>query len=154
MNKWAWGIGGFFVLGLAFVGWQALQPAPETASQGHSMVPPDTSKIQDGDPIVSVRLPTQLSSNAEVGKKIYEAKCVDCHGANAAGQNGVAPPLVHKIYEPSHHSDASFIMAAERGVRAHHWKFGDMPPVPGLTQADVKMVTTYVRELQRENGIN
>lgn len=154
MNKWAWGIGGFFVLGLAFVGWQSLQPTPSSTAQGHSMVPPDTSKIQDGDQIVSVRLPAQLSSNAEVGKKIYEAKCVDCHGANAAGQNGVAPPLVHKIYEPSHHSDASFIMAAERGVRAHHWKFGDMPPVPGLTQADVKMVTTYVRELQRENGIN
>jgi hypothetical protein len=29
-----------------------------------------------------------------------------------------------------------------------------MPPVKGLTQADVKYIARYVRELQRENGIN
>jgi hypothetical protein len=46
------------------------------------------------------------------------------------------------------------MIAAERGVRSHHWKFGDMPPIEGLTQGDVKMIATYVRELQRENGIN
>ena len=154
MDRWAWGISGFFVLGLAFIGWQVFQPAPESASQGHLMVPPNTSKLGDGDPIVSVRIPAELSANAELGKKFYEVKCVACHGENAAGQNGVAPPLVHKIYEPSHHSDASFMLAAQRGVRAHHWKFGDMPPIKGLTQGDVKMIATYVRELQRENGIN
>ena len=48
--------------------------------------------------------------------------------ANAAGQNGVAPPLVHKLYEPGHHSDMAFIMAAKNGVRSHHWRFGNMPP--------------------------
>ena len=154
MNKRAWVIGGFFVMGLAFVGWQALQPAPEEAALGHSMVPPDTSKFSNGDPIVTVKLPAQLSANAEVGKRAFEAKCIDCHGANAAGQNGIAPPLVHKIYEPSHHSDAAFVLAAQRGVRSHHWKFGDMPPIEGLTQGDVNMIATYVRELQRENGIN
>jgi hypothetical protein len=28
-----------------------------------------------------------------------------------------------------------------------------MPPVEGLTDADVKMIARYVRELQKENGI-
>ena len=82
------------------------------------------------------------------------AKCAACHGVNAAGKDGVAPPLVHKIYEPSHHGDESFQRAAALGVRAHHWPFGNMPAVEGVTRGDVKMITAYIRELQRANGIN
>lgn len=44
-------------------------------------------------------------------------------------------------------------MAVRNGVRAHHWNFGDMPPVRGLTEADVKAVTAYVRAVQRASGI-
>ena len=44
--------------------------------------------------------------------------------------------------------------AAALGVRGHHWRFGDMPPVEGLTRTDVAMIVAYVRELQRANGIN
>ena len=73
---------------------------------------------------------------------------------NAVGQDGVAPPLVHKIYEPSHHGDESFQRAAAVGVRAHHWSFGDMPAVEGITRGDVTMIVAYIRELQRANGIN
>ena len=152
MSNWGLFVGGVLLAGVVAAGWQVLQPAP--AQQGHSMVPPDTSDIAMGDPIEDVRLPAELSSNAVVGKRAFDAKCASCHGENAAGQNGVAPPLVYKIYEPSHHSDESFQIAAQRGVRAHHWKFGNMPPVPGLTRADVQYITVYVRELQRENGIN
>ena len=104
--------------------------------------------------LVSVTLPEQLSDNAIIGKRIFEAKCASCHGRNAAGQKGVAPPLIHKIYEPSHHGDESFQRAAALGVRAHHWPFGNMPPVDGLTRSDVSTIITYVRELQRTNGIN
>jgi len=39
------------------------------------------------------------------------------------------------------------------GVRAHHWKFGNMPAIEGLTRADVKAIIAYVRELKRQNGI-
>ena len=104
--------------------------------------------------MVNVRVPGTLSANAEIGKVAFEAKCAVCHGANAAGQDGVAPPLVHKIYEPSHHGDASFLLAAKNGVRAHHWRFGNMLPVEGVTDGDVKMIVAYVRELQRANGID
>ena len=117
------------------------------------MVPPDTSDISQGAPIVEVKLPAELSSEAQIGKRAFDSKCAECHGANAAGQNGIAPPLVHKIYEPSHHSDMAFVLAAKNGVRAHHWEFGNMPPVEGLTDADVKMIARYVRELQAANGI-
>lgn len=117
------------------------------------MTPPDTSALEQGDPIENVNLPDQLSEFAAVGKVAFGAKCSACHGANATGLEGLAPPLVHKIYEPSHHSDESFYVAVQNGVRAHHWKFGNMPPVDGLTRADVKGIVAYIRELQQENGI-
>ena len=72
-----------------------------------------------------------------------------------AGQEGIAPPLVHRIYEPSHHGDMAFVLAARNGVRAHHWPFGDMPPVgQPLTDGELAAIIAYVRELQRANGIS
>ncbi|UWR03967.1 cytochrome c [Ruegeria conchae] len=120
---------------------------------GHSMTPSDTSALEPGDPIENVNLPDKLSEFAAVGKVAFDAKCAACHGVNATGLEGLAPPLVHKIYEPSHHSDESFFVAVQNGVRAHHWKFGNMPPVDGLTREDVKGIVAYIRELQQENGI-
>ena len=107
----------------------------------------------DGAPIVSVNVPETLSARAQFGRTVYQANCASCHGRNAAGQDGVAPPLVHVIYERGHHGDESFQRAVARGVRAHHWRFGDMPPVEGLTRRDVAAIVVYVRELQRANGI-
>ena len=152
MDKLTALIGAVFIIGGGVAVWQFV--GTEDAAVGHSMTPPDTSEIAEGGPIVQVQLPDALSQQAALGKNIFEAKCSECHGENAAGRNGVAPPLVHKIYEPSHHSDMAFVLAAQNGVRAHHWNFGNMPKIEGLTQGDVKMVAAYVRELQRANGIN
>lgn len=107
-----------------------------------------------GDAMVAVRVPASLSEQEEIGKRAYDAVCASCHGENAQGKDGKAPPLVHKIYEPGHHADIAFVLAAQNGVRAHHWKFGNMPAVKGVTQADVLNIIAYVRALQRENGIN
>ncbi len=109
---------------------------------------------ETGAPLVPAALPAAFSDNATIGQRAFDANCAACHGANAAGRQGVAPPLVHKIYEPSHHGDEAFQRAAALGARAHHWPFGDMAPVAGLTRGDVALIVTYVRELQRENGIN
>lgn len=141
-------VGGVLVAGVATLYFNS-----QTPSTGHMMTPPDTSSLEQGDAIASVKIPAEFSGVALIGKRGFDAKCAVCHGDNGAGQNGIAPPLVHKIYEPSHHSDASFIQAAKNGVRSHHWDFGNMPPVQGLTDSDVKNIAAYVRELQRENGI-
>lgn len=114
----------------------------------------DNAIGMEGRLLANVILAKILSQNAQNGKRGFEAKCAACHGVNAAGQDGVAPPLVHKIYEPSHHGDESFQRAVSMGVQAHHWRFGNMPPVEGLTRGDVKMIISYIRELQRSNGIN
>ena len=110
--------------------------------------------VPAGDPIVEINLPATLSQVALRGKSSFEANCAACHGQNAVGQVGVAPPLVHFIYEPSHHGDESFQRAVALGVRAHHWPFGNMPPIEGLDRDAVADVVAYVRELQRANGIN
>lgn len=94
-----------------------------------------------------------LMPNPSLGKVLYEKNCAACHGIDLAGTADKGPPLVHRVYEPSHHSDAAFQLAVKNGVRAHHWKFGDMAPVPGLTPDDVAHTTAYVRMAQRKVGI-
>ncbi|MCO4847781.1 MAG: cytochrome c [Yoonia sp.] len=144
----------YVVIAVPFAGLALLAFWPSQSPVGHDMTTPDTGAIVQGDPIASVAVPASFSENAQIGKNVFEAACADCHGKNAAGQNGIAPPLVHKIYEPSHHGDQAFWSAAQNGVRSHHWTFGNMPPVEGLTRSDVGYIVAYVRELQRENGIN
>ncbi len=101
------------------------------------------------------RPPSQTTASPTAGtpgEAIFNQKCAVCHGPRAVG-SPQGPPLVHKYYEPGHHSDMAFVLAVRRGVRAHHWRFGNMPPVPGLSDADVRAVIDYVRALQRANGI-
>jgi mono/diheme cytochrome c family protein len=92
------------------------------------------------------------SATLAAGERLYEASCARCHGPGGAGSE-TGPPLVHVVYEPGHHADAAFQRAAAQGVQAHHWQFGDMPPVPGVTPDDVAKIVAYVRHLQRRAGI-
>ncbi len=94
-----------------------------------------------------------VPAELQAGESKYNAHCSACHGPQAAGtQQG--PPLVHKIYEPNHHGDAAFLRAAEFGVKAHHWEFGNMPKIEGVSPADVEQITRYIRWLQRQAGIS
>lgn len=114
---------------------------------------PATGAATGKGAMVAVTVPATLSEAAKMGEKAFNAVCAACHGANAAGTEA-GPPLVHEIYEPSHHGDQAFAVAVAKGVRAHHWTFGDMPPQPAMTRADLRNVIAYVRELQRANGID
>jgi len=100
---------------------------------------------------VDVRVP-ELSSVAARGKVAFDANCAQCHGKNAAGTDK-GPPLIHNIYNPGHHGDQAFLIAAKRGVRRHHWPYGNMPPQPQVTNAELTSIVKYVRELQVANGI-
>lgn len=93
-----------------------------------------------------------LKPNPVLGKPIYEKHCAACHGADLNGTE-TGPPFLHRVYEPSHHSDAAFQMAVAQGVRAHHWQFGDMAPLPELTPDEVAHITAYIRMHQRRVGI-
>jgi mono/diheme cytochrome c family protein len=95
---------------------------------------------------------TQPPAELRTGEAKFKAQCARCHGEGGIGTKQ-GPPLVHKIYEPNHHGDLAFQRAAANGVRAHHWNFGDMPRIEGVTSDDVAQITQYVRWLQRQAGI-
>lgn len=120
--------------GLGAAGWQLIGPtAPERVA------------------VDVLRIP-ELSPVALEGKAAFESACAACHGANATGTDK-GPPLLHPVYNPGHHADEAFHRAAQRGTRQHHWRFGDMPPQPQVSQKQVATIIQYVREMQRANGI-
>lgn len=93
-----------------------------------------------------------VPAETQAGAAKFKASCARCHGDQGDGTSH-GPPLVHKIYEPSHHGDASFQLAVANGVRAHHWQFGNMPKIEGVSPQDVNEIVQYVRWLQHEAGI-
>lgn len=93
--------------------------------------------------------PTEFSA----GEQLFNNNCAGCHGKGAKGSDR-GPTFISKIYEPGHHGDGAFHMAVKRGVRAHHWNFGNMPKISGVSQSEVDQIIGYVRWLQRENGIS
>lgn len=130
---------------LIVVGWWIFLKPQKVAEQAGNAA---------GATMVEVILPANFTTQEQMGETAFNAKCAACHGDNGAGRDSIAPPLIHKIYEPSHHGDMSFQLAAMNGVRAHHWPFGNMPAVDGVTPSDITNITAYIRAIQRANGIN
>lgn len=96
--------------------------------------------------------PPGFVADADQGEALFNRHCARCHGRGGSGSDQ-GPPLVHKIYEPGHHNDMAFYMAISRGVRAHHWQFGDMPPRKEVTAEEAGHIIAYVRREQRRAGI-
>lgn len=132
----------FVLFGLAIAGYFYLFSSKNNAD-----------RPQAGAPIVDIKL-AQLNTIQAEGKTIFDINCSACHGENARGKVNFGPPLIHKIYEPNHHGDGAFYLAAQNGVRSHHWPFGNMPPIPTVDAEDVEKIISYIRALQRANGIN
>ena len=86
------------------------------------------------------------------GEELFNANCAKCHGEGGRGTDK-GPPFLHRLYRPGHHADQSFHFAVQRGVIAHHWRFGNMPRIEDLTEGDVNEIVAYVRWLQRQAGI-
>ncbi|MFU8841610.1 MAG: c-type cytochrome [Nitriliruptoraceae bacterium] len=105
---------------------------------------PDAGSVEGSD--------DAASEVAVRGRELFAANCAACHGVAGTGTTS-GPPLVHIIYEPSHHGDGAFHRAVREGVTPHHWDFGPMPPVSGLSDADIDHIIGYVREQQRAAGI-
>ena len=93
-----------------------------------------------------------LSGDALAGQKVFERHCQSCHGVNMGGSDK-GPTLIHRVYHPGHHNDASFNIAIRRGSRQHHWRFGNMKPIDGISDGEITQVITYVRVMQKANGL-
>lgn len=94
----------------------------------------------------------EMTPRLNMGKMSYELFCAACHGVNTAGTDK-GPTFLHRVYHPGHHGDGAFFAAPKQGVRAHHWPFGDMPPVEGVTDAHLQAILEYVRAMQKANGV-
>jgi mono/diheme cytochrome c family protein len=140
MIKLRWSVG-FLSLSLLMV-----LSCSEASQEGGSKS--QTGTVGAAEDISSQAVPEELKT----GEEKFNSFCSRCHGLQGKGTNH-GPPLVHKIYEPNHHGDFAFQRAAAQGVRAHHWKFGNMPKIDGVTPEDVNEIIQYVRWLQRQAGI-
>lgn len=110
--------------------------------------------MRQSTPIIAGLVVPSFSPVEALGERNFNENCAACHGENASGNEGAGPPLAHIIYEPNHHGDMSFQLAVKNGVRAHHWPFGNMPPLPNVLEGEVTNIIAYIRALQRANGIN
>ena len=106
------------------------------------------SRGSEGAPVTE----SALSVTARAGAELFNENCSACHGVGATGTSQ-GPPLIDRIYHPSHHPDFSIRNAVRQGVRQHHWLFGDMAPVDGVSSDEVEEIICYIRETQRADGI-
>ena len=112
-------------------------------------------QYETSEPVATSEVPsagTPLTETARAGEELFNASCSICHGASASGTSR-GPTLIDRLYHPGHHSDLSIRSAVSQGVRQHHWTFGSMPPIPGVSPGDVEKIICYIRELQRADGI-
>lgn len=115
---------------------------------GMSFVGCTDSELPSANELV-VKAPAAFSE----GEGLFNNNCAACHGIGAQGTDR-GPTFLSKIYEPGHHGDGAFRLAVKKGVRAHHWNFGNMPKIRGLSSEEVSQIIAYVRWIQRENGIS
>lgn len=96
-------------------------------------------------------IPPQDSELVAEGEVLYQVSCAACHGSDLRGTD-LGPSQLSVVYQPGHHSDLNYLSAVFNGVQAHHWNFGDMAPISGLTEDDVVRIIAYIREAQRTEG--
>ena len=87
----------------------------------------------------------------QAGETLFNANCSACHGVGAVGTNQ-GPPLIDRTYHPGHHNDFSIRNAIKNGVRSHHWDFGNMLPVAGVSEDDAEKIICYIRDTQLASG--
>ena len=64
---------------------------------------------EDGDELAA--------GDPRAGAALYAESCAACHGADLRGSTA-GPPLLHEVYEPSHHADVAFQLAVMLAVSA------------------------------------
>ncbi len=102
----------------------------------------DPSATEDAVPADPIR---------DEGAAAYQTFCAECHGADLRGTEK-GPSHLSIVYEPGHHSDDAFRLAVLRGARQHHFDFGDMNAIEGITDEEVEQIIEFVRAEQERLG--
>ncbi|MFO8004689.1 c-type cytochrome [Thioalkalivibrio sp.] len=142
----------FGILSLALLSACSEPPGDAPGAQDRSAAAP-TADEGSATPRREFRIPPEdFQAVPARGADLFAAHCAVCHGDGALGSDQ-GPPLIHRIYEPSHHADISFYRAVALGVHQHHWEFGDMSPVTGVSGEDTAHIIAWIRREQRAAGI-
>ncbi|WP_051062768.1 c-type cytochrome [Ilumatobacter nonamiensis] len=92
-------------------------------------------------------------ASSGAGAELYQANCASCHGADLGGTDK-GPSHLSIVYEPNHHGDDAFRSAIANGAQQHHWTFGDMAPIPGLSDDEVDEIIAFIRAEQERQGFD
>ena len=111
---------------------------------GSTDATPEAMNDAQADPATSTEAPVD-------GAAVYQHYCAECHGVDLRGTDK-GPSQLSIIYEPGHHSDYAFRSAISEGAPEHHWWFGDMPPVEGISDDEIEVVISFVRAEQERLG--
>lgn len=146
------------LLGVALLALAACSEAPDSDAGDTTAQAPASDAGAGADSGSTAQLdyslpPEDFAADPEAGRSLFRANCMQCHGEDARGTDQ-GPPLIHRIYEPSHHPDITFHRAVALGVHQHHWDFGDMPPVAGVSGEDTAHIIAWIRQEQRAVGID
>lgn len=97
------------------------------------------------------------SQLVQQGGVAFAEECAGCHGRLGWGtQRG--PNLIHPDYGPRVLSDTQIRRAVREGVPArqgvgNRGGYIDMPPASNLSERRLNRMVTFLREIQRMNGI-
>jgi quinoprotein glucose dehydrogenase len=92
--------------------------------------------------LIGLVLPPRANS---VGEQLYQARCFACHGATGAGVPPEIPSLLALLA-------ANPPLTDQRIVDVMHQGKGRMPPLPDLTDAQVKSIVAYVKTLPTQSA--
>ena len=63
------------------------------------------------------------------------------------------PDLIRQEYGAEAFDDARILRAVSDGAPQRRWHYGAMPPVTSVAGPEVDAIITFLRELQRAQGI-
>ncbi|HEC97306.1 MAG TPA: cytochrome c [Nitrospirae bacterium] len=98
---------------------------------------------------------TTSTVSAEKGKKLYDTRCIECHGRNGKGVPGDAPPLQGLV--GSHvkltdgttiTADDAYILQSIKKPDAKVVKGYNVMPQLGVSDADAKVLIEYIKSLK------
>jgi len=95
----------------------------------------------------------ELSAQARQGRVVLNAKCAECHGVDGTGGSKKGPPILHPMYRTEIFPDYQFKRSVREGKREKNWRFGPMPAMPELSDADLDAAIAFVREVQKASGV-
>ncbi|WP_416190888.1 c-type cytochrome [Neisseria sp. CCUG12390] len=133
------------------------QPAAETPAPAEVSAP-TASEVPAAEPAqaADATAAAELSKDEQIklGKAVYDANCMACHGAEGKGVEGTFPPLEKSDYFAK--DNTKLVHAVTKGVngaiKVNGKDYNGVMPAVALSDQDIANVVTYVLNSFGNNG--